>query len=188
MEARVRIFPQGGPQNTEETLEMALKAALEKGITHVVVASTRGETGLRAARLFKGKGINVIVVTHNTGFKEPGVQEMDPGIREEIEREGAVVYTGTMVLRNLGTAIRDIQGYSQQDLVANTLRILGEGVKVCAEMAAMVADAGLVPPGDVIAVAGTRTGADTAVVIHAQPSNMFFRMKIREVLAKPRDW
>ncbi len=181
-------FPTGGPQNTEKTLEVARAVALEKGISHVVVASTRGETGLKAARIFKGTGIKVIVVTHNTGFKEPGEQEMDPAVKEDLEREGVTVYTGTMVLRNLGTAIRDLQGYSQQDLVANTLRILGEGVKVCAEMAAMVCDAGLVPPQEIITVAGTRTGADTAAIILAQPSNRFFKMKIRELLAKPWDW
>ena len=181
-------FPNGGPQNTEKTLETAKAAALELGLSHVVVASTGGETGLKALQVFKDTHIKVIVVTHNTGFKEPGVQEMSQETRETLEREGAIVYTGTMVLRNLGTAIRELQGYSQQDLVANTLRILGEGVKVCAEMAAMVADAGLVPPEDIIAVAGTRTGADTAVVINAQPSNRFFKIKIRDILAKPRDW
>ena len=188
MKEKRASFPTGGPQNTEKTLEIARAAALEQGVSHVVVASTGGETGLKAARIFKDSGAKVIVVTHNTGFKEPGAQEFDPGIREQLEKEGVTVYTGTMVLRNLGTAIRDLQGYSQQDLVANTLRMLGEGVKVCAEMAAMVADAGLVPPQDIIAVAGTRTGADTAVVIQAQPSNRFFKMKIREILAKPRDW
>ena len=169
-------------------MEIAKAAALDLGLSHVVVASTGGTTGLKAAQVFKDTGIKVIVVTHNTGFKEPGLQELDQKTREELEKAGVIVHTGTMVLRNLGTAIRDLLGYSQQDLVANTLRILGEGVKVCAEMAAMVADAGLVPPGDIVAVAGTRSGADTAVVIHAQPSNMFFKMKIREVLAKPRDW
>ncbi len=182
------VFSQGGPQNTERALEIAKRGALEKGISHVVVASTRGETGLKAVEVFGDTGVQVIVVTHNTGFKEPGVQEMPQEIREELVRKGALVYTGTMVLRNLGTAIRDLQGYSQQDLVANTLRMLGEGIKVCAEMVAMVADAGLVPPGDVIAVAGTRSGADTVAVIQAQPSNRFFKMKIRDILAKPGDW
>ena len=128
------------------------------------------------------------MVTHNTGFKEPGAQEMSPEVRQSIEKEGLTVYTGTMVLRSLGTAIRDQLGYSQQELVANTLRLLGQGVKVCVEMAAMVADAGLVPIQDIIAVAGTREGADTAVVIYPQPSNRFFHMKVREILAKPADW
>jgi len=182
------ILPMGGPQHTEETLRIAKDAAIELGIGHVVVASTQGETAQAAARIFKNTGIRVIVVTHNTGFKEPGIQEMSPEVRQSIEEEGLTVYTGTMVLRSLGAAIRDQLGYSQQELVANTLRILGQGMKVCAEMAAMVADAGLVPIQDIIAVAGSRQGADTAVVIYPQPSNRFFQMKVREILVKPADW
>ncbi len=181
-------FPVGGAQHTEETLTIAREAAVELGIKYVVVASTQGDTARVAARIFKDSSVKVIVVTHNTGFKEPGVQEMKLEMRQSIEKEGLTVYTGTMVLRNLGAAIRDQMGYSQQELVANTLRILGQGVKVCVEMAAMVADAGLVPIEDIIAVAGTKKGADTAVVIYPQPSNRFFNMKIREILAKPKDW
>ena len=41
---------------------------------------------------------------------------------------------------------------------------------------------------DVVAVAGTNRGADTAVVIRANSSNRFFQIKVREILAKPRDF
>jgi hypothetical protein len=91
-----------------------------------------------------------------------------------------------MVLRNLGTAIRSLQSYSQQDLVAHTLRMLGQGMKVCVEIVAMAADAGLIPCEDVIAVAGTGRGADTVALIGANSSNNFFQIKVREILAKPR--
>lgn len=90
-----------------------------------------------------------------------------------------------MVLRSLGTALRDKFGGSEQEIVANTLRILGQGVKVCAEITAMASDAGLIPQENIIAVAGTGSGADTALVIFPQPSNRFFDIKIREFLAKP---
>ena len=116
------------------------------------------------------------------------MSEFDPEARRQIEALGGRVHTGTMVLRNLGTAIRDLQGYSQQDLVANTLRIFGQGMKVCGEIVAMAADAGLIPFEDVVAVAGTNRGADTAVVIRANSSNRFFQIKVREILAKPRDF
>jgi len=49
----------------------------------------------------------------------------------------------------------------------------------------MAADAGLVPPADVVCVAGTGRGADTAAVVRAVPSNMFFDLKIRAYVAKP---
>jgi len=50
----------------------------------------------------------------------------------------------------------------------------------------MAADAGLIPIDDVIAVAGTAQGADTAAIIAANSTNRFFDLKVREILAKPR--
>jgi hypothetical protein len=49
----------------------------------------------------------------------------------------------------------------------------------------MASDAGLIPPGDIIAIAGTQKGADTAAIIKADASNRFFDIKVREILAKP---
>jgi hypothetical protein len=181
-------FDRAGKQNTGDALRIAVEEAQKRGISHMVVASTWGDTGLEAAQFLEGKGIALVVVSHNTGFSEEGEQEFDQTKRDQIERLGGKVYAGTMVLRNLGTAIRSQQSYSQQDLVANTLRMLGQGIKVCVEIVAMAADAGLIPCEDVIAVAGTGRGADTVAVIRANSSNNFFQIKVREILAKPRDF
>ncbi len=182
------VFEKAGKHNTEEALRVAHRALQEKNLKHVVVASTFGDTGLKAAKLFRDLGVNLVVVTHNVGFREPGTLEMAPETRREIESLGARVYTGTMVFRNIGTAIRDLLHYSQQDLIANTLRLFGQGIKVCVEIVLMACDAGLIPPEDVLAVAGTARGADTVALIKAVPSNKLFSLKIREILAKPRDW
>jgi len=182
------IFEKAGKHNTEAVIRLVKEEAPKRGLRHVVVASTFGDTGLLAARELCPLGLKVVVVTHNVGFREPGTLEMSPETRREIESMGAIVYTGTMVFRNLGTAIRDLLHYSQQDLVANTLRILGQGLKVCVEIVLMACDAGLIPPEDVVAVAGTARGADTAALIRAMPSNRFFHLKVREIWAKPRDW
>jgi len=182
------FFDRPGIENTQITLQKVKEIALEKGIYHVVVASTFGDTGLKAAQLFHGSNINLVVVTHNTGFKEEGEQELDPMKRKEIEKLGGRVYTGTMVLRGLGAAIRDRLGFSHQQLVADTLRMFGQGVKVCVEIVAMACDAGLIPFNDVIAVAGTVRGADTALILKANSSNRFFDIKIKEVIAKPRNF
>jgi len=179
------IFERPGPVNTEKTLSIAIHEAGERGIRHLVVASTFGDTGVLCARRIQGTDLKLVVVAHNTGFKAAGIQEFDPEKRKEIESLGGTILFGTMVLRSLGTAIRGKMGGSEQDLVAHTLRILGQGVKVCAEIAAMAADAGLIPIEDIIAVAGTGRGADTAAIIYPQPSNLFFDMKVREFLAKP---
>lgn len=182
------IHPDAGPKHTETTLEIAKREAMARGVTHIIVASTFGDTGLKAAEMLRGTGVKLVVVSHNAGFKEPGVSEFDPAKKKKIEGLGGVVYTGTHILRGLGTAIRGKDGFSEEQLVAATLRMFGEGMKVCVEIASMAADAGLAPAGDVISVGGTGRGADTCVLLKADSSNRFFDIRVREILAKPRDF
>jgi len=180
-------FSNPGPENTDETLKIAFEAARVKNIDTIVVASTTGWTAEKALPLYKQSDRRLVIVTHNTGFNQVGGQQFHDEIRKKLEQEGVIVFTGTMALRNVGTAIRKkFGGYSEEELINATLRILGQGVKVGIEMAAMVCDAGLVHPQDIITVAGTATGADTALVIAANSSNRFFDIRVREVLAKPR--
>lgn len=181
-------FDKPGRDNTDAALAVLLEGIGRHAVTQVVVASTHGDTGLKAAELLKGLEINLVVVTHNVGFKEPGKVEMTPETRRELESLGVQVLTGTMPFRTIGTAIREKLGYSQQDLIANTLRLFGQGVKVCVEIALMASDAGLITPDDVLTVAGTGRGADTVALISPRPSNQLFDLKIREILAKPASW
>lgn len=182
------VFEKCGPANTEEVLSILQNGVARHGVSQVVVASTYGDTGLAVVRLFRDSGVKVVVVTHNVGFKEQGAIEMGPETRQEIESLGGVVFTGTMPFRGIGAAIRGKQGYSQEDLIANTLRILGQGIKVCVEIVLMAADAGLIDTGDVLAVAGTCRGADTVALIAPRSSNELFGLKIREILVKPANW
>ena len=61
-------------------------------------------------------------------------------------------------------------------------------MKVCVDIVAMATDASLIPVEDVISVAVTGRGADTVTVIAANSTNRFFDIKVREILAKPRDF
>ena len=175
-----------GKENTDVTLKEAFYQAKKRGIKNLIVASTSGETGLKAVNYLNDFKLNLVVVTHNTGFKEKGKQEFSEELRQKIEKLGGKVYTGTMVLRGLGAAIRSkAGGYSHEQLIADTLRMFGQGTKVCVEISSMAADAGLIPQDMVIAVAGTARGADTAILIQADSSNRFFDIKILEYLVKP---
>lgn len=181
-------FEKAGRENTVQALKAAFDYARVHGIKHIVVASTYGETAQLLPDL-AFPDVNLVVVTHNTGFKEPGVQEFSEEVRKEVAARGIKVLTGTMVLRSLGTAIREMGGgYSEQELIANTLRMLGQGMKVCVEVSAMAADAGVVPAEDIIAVAGTGRGADTVCLIRADSSNRFFKIKIKEIITKPKEF
>jgi len=178
-------FDEGGPQNTDETLALSLKRARELGISDVLVASTRGYTGIKAANVFRD--MNLVVVSHAMGWKEPGIPEMIDQNRREIEEKGGKVLTCPHVFAGVERAIKDRFTTSYPGIIiAQTLRILSEGVKVAAEMTAMAADAGLISgTKDIIAIAGSSKGADTSLVIAPANSKRLFEMKIKEIIAIP---
>ena len=60
-------------------------------------------------------------------------------------------------------------------------------MKVAIECAIMAADAGLLDiDSDVISVAGTEEGADTVVVVKPVYAKDFVKLRVREIVAKPR--
>jgi hypothetical protein len=76
--------------------------------------------------------------------------------------------------------------YVLGETIADTLRIFGQGMKVVCEISMMAADSGLVRSDeDVVAIAGSSRGADTAVVLKPVNTHNFFDLKIREILCKP---
>jgi len=181
-------FEKAGIENTDVTLKTAFNHAANKGIKDIVVASTTGYTAERILQIPGREAFNIVVVTHNTGFKEEGVQSFPVDLRQRLIEHGIRIHTGTMVLRGLGTAIKDMTGgYSEQELIANTLRMFSQGVKVCVEISAMAADSGVIPFDDVITIAGTGRGADTVCLIRANSSNRFFKIRIKEIIAKPKE-
>jgi hypothetical protein len=179
-------YREPGKENTERTLEIAALRAKELGIKNVLVASTSGETGLLAARMLSEA--QVVVVTHSTGFTKPDYQQLRPELRNKIEEEGAQILTCQHALGGVGRAVRKkLDTYELEEIMAYTLRIFGEGTKVCVEIALMAADAGLVSTQEpCISVGGTGQGADTAILLQASHAQNFFDMKILEILAKPR--
>lgn len=179
------IFERPGPQNSRRTLEAACSRANELSIENIVVASTTGKTGLLAAQLFQGK--NVVVVTHSTGFLRPDIQEFKPALRRRIEALGAVVLTCQHAFGGVGRAVRrKLATYELEEIVAYTLRLFGEGTKVAIEIALMAADAGLISTRKpCIAIGGTSTGVDTALLLRPSNAQTFFDLRIQEIIAKP---
>jgi hypothetical protein len=178
-------WEQKGRANTAATVDLALKRAKELGIRQVVVASNRGYT----AEQFLDRGVEVICVTHHIGFMSPGEDEMPPQVRQKLAERGVKLLTTTHLLAGVDRAVRNkFGGLYPAEIIAQSLRMLGQGVKVCVEIACMALDAGLIPYGqEVVAVAGSATGADTALVIVPAHSNQFFDTKVKEIICKPRE-
>lgn len=184
--SRILYFKEKGEFNTTKTLEFAFKRAQKLGIKNIIVPSTKGETGVKASELFKE--YNLIIVTHVSGFREPDTVELTEENRKKISKNGGKIVTTTHAFGGIGRAIRKKFDTIQYDeIMANTLRIFGEGMKVACEITLMAADAGLIPTQeDAIAMGGSGSGVDTAIIIKPTNTDKFFEMRIKEILCKPK--
>ena len=183
--ASISYFDLPGKANTEDTMKAALERAMALGINDIVIASTTGETGARGCEVFRG--FNVVIVTSHVGSKDPGVSRLLKSNEEKIRSLGGKIFQGTHVLSGVERAIRmKWNTVEPLEIIADALRIFGNGAKVCAEIVIMAADAGLIPiDKDVIAIGGSTSGADTALVICPVHAINFFNMTVREIICKP---
>jgi hypothetical protein len=188
VEKKTVYFMEAGEQNTDTLLAIVKEYVKKEGIRDIVIASSSGKTGAQAAKILKG--YSVVVVGHSFGFQEPGKSELQEEYKEEILAQGAKIFVGVHALSSAERAVRKAFGTIQTlELMANVLRLMGEGTKVCVEITLMAADAGLIPADrDIVAVAGTGKGADTALRIWPANAARFFDLKIREIIAKPYDF
>ena len=184
-EKNIIYYPETGEGNTEKTLHAAKKRADELGIKNIVVSSTRGGSALAALDVFKG--YNVVIVTHEAGFREPGKIEMGDETVAEIKKKGGKVLTTVHAFGGVATAVwKKFNTLESGMLIANVLRMFGQGMKVTVEITIMAADAGLLPmDGDVVSIAGTGKGLDTAIVVKPAHSRELFDLYVKEIIAKP---
>lgn len=184
---------------TAEVIDKALDKGIKTGIKDFVFASCTGKTAeIFLQRIFATKNksiykrenkntINLVCVTHQVGFFEANKDEMPKALRTELTNQGVNLLTATHLFAGVDRALRfQFQGVYPAEIVAATLRMFGQGLKVCVEISVMAVDAGLIKSGeDIIAVGGTGSGADTAVIINPSHSQHIFKTKIKEIICKP---
>jgi len=185
-------FDHPGAKNTDEVMGVVADRLKKGDIKNVVVASTTGDTARKLISRLEGTGASVVVVTSQCGSEKEGESEMSKDVEKELIESGAKVVRASHVLSGVERSInRKVGGASRVEAVAEALRALfGHGMKVCVEITIMAADNGAIPCGDleVIAVAGSDSGADTACVVRPAHANGFFNFRVREILAMPRKW
>jgi len=186
-EKKVTYYQSPDEADTETTFLRAKERAESLGIREVIVASTTGRTGVRACQIFKG--FKLVVVRHHAGFRTPGVQQMTPENEKAILASGARIVTAGHAFSGVERAIRTKRNtLGPLELMADTLRLFGDGTKVCLEITVMAADAGEIPMDrPVVAIAGTNEGADTALVVRPAHSNNFFDLFVKEIITKPSE-
>lgn len=201
MNSSIEYFEKAGHENTEILLDLVKKRALERGVTHVVVASNTGSTGIKAAEVLKDTGVKVVVVTLQAGTR--GLPELSEENRKRLEELGARIVRSTHAFGGVSMSFAFwppprpggpppsppvMLPYVPPigDIIARVLRLFGSGFKVCLEISVMAADAGIIPVDkDIIAVAGTHKGADTALLLKPAYSTNFFDIDVKEIIAKP---
>ncbi|MHA1912206.1 MAG: pyruvate kinase alpha/beta domain-containing protein [Candidatus Kariarchaeaceae archaeon] len=172
---------------TDQVLEFLKEQAKIREIKEIIIPTTSGETALKAIKLFEGEDVKLIIVTHQSGFKEKGEQEVSEEILLKLNNSYAEVVTCQHALAGIGRAVRlQLQTWEFSELAAMVLRTLGQGTKVCAEITLMAADSGkLSMNNDIIAAGGSGHGLDTAWIIKPAHSHQFFDLKLKAVIAKP---
>lgn len=182
------LFEKPGPLNTDMCIQTVQSYLKENATHHVVVASTSGITARAFQTALKDMDVNLVVVTHNVGFKEPNHDEFDADVRAELVALGVRICTGTILTHSLEKSIMEKFGGSYPGyIIASTLRRFGEGTKVAVEIVMEACDAGLIPEdAEVLAAGGTGRGTDTILLIKSKPSKRFLDLQVLEILARPR--
>jgi len=188
MELKTLIFEKAGKHNTDATLQIAKERALALEVKQIVVASSHGYTARKAHALFAPVGVQVIAVSICHSWQSEG-WVMSAETKANLKEMGVIVHTGIHALGDgVGSAFSEKHGGRvPEEIVRDTLYRFSQGMKVAVECMLMAADAGLLDTDqEIIAIAGTDSGADTAIVCKPAYPRTFHELEIREVLAKPR--
>ena len=180
-------FDQPGKVNTAETLAAAARRGRDLGLDEIVLATTSGKTAYAA--LEHAEGFRITAVTYHCGFKAPFQPVMSEKTRQDLADKGVRVVAATHALSGVERSVaKKHGGVCPVLLMADTLKLFGQGVKVAVEVTVMAADAGALSGRDVVALGGSSRGADAALVIKPAHASSFFDLRIREVICKPRSF
>lgn len=171
-----------------EILKRAILLAKERELD-ICLASTTGNTARSALEIigelnYTGK---LVVVRNVCGFHTPNETGMSNDIYNELIKNGVTVITAAHTLSGCERGISNkYSGVYPVQIIADSLRMLGQGVKVCVEISLMANDAGALTYGKpVVCVAGSGKGADTICIITPAYSASVLETKINEVIKKP---
>lgn len=183
MEKKIVYFEDVKQYNTMDTFQVVADNLKESNVKKLVLASTTGETARKAMEFFKDSGIQLIVVPHQYGFSSQ--ENLFPTeLVMELRKNGHEVYFGTMLFHT-----EKLYANHSSTIIADFLRCLSEGVKVCYEITLMASDGGLIKPGEkVIAIAGTGKGSDTALIMQASNTRNLNKLRVNEILCKPLNY
>jgi hypothetical protein len=196
---RVLYFDTPGPQNTDNVVAAVKERIMKGDVEHVIVCSITGKTALKIADAIKDFNVHLCCVTGTAswqihGYRWPLVRG---NLRGKLEKLKVDIIERTPSTLSGDTVDYGLARYGWVPaswIVAETLEAVGGyGLKTAVEGVLVATDSGTVPPYvKAISVAGTGSGADTAIVAKSTYSACMFghdpdkRFQILEILAMPK--
>ncbi len=212
----MKVFDRPGPVNTDATIEIVKRVAAR--YPYIVVASITGDCAVQVAERIRNTKVICVTCPQGMGWEIENMQKgpfadipelkqmcdqwaaqglkrvpmnITPENRAKLEKLNVCVVQGTIPFFGPSFSMRLHLGQvTSLDILAKTLELISTGTLVCLECVLMAVDAGVIPEDEqVLAVAGTERGLDTAWVIKSSASaNLFHPAKgtrFVELLAKP---
>lgn len=201
IERTVKYFKKPGKGNTKATIE-AVRAYLKEDneAAALIVASISGQTALKVKKELAGIPTPIICVTGSPSWQnypEYKLPLIPAPTRAKLEKAGVVIVDS--VPSSLSDTIEfSFARYGFRSptwiFIETLLAVGGYGLKTAVECVFMATDGGHIPPfREVLAIAGTEKGADTAIVMRSTFSSILFssdsrkRFVIKEILAMPKN-
>ncbi len=179
MEFSTKYFEKAGEHNTDTTLQLAVETAKKRNINTIVIASRTGKTAMNLVHRIQGQNIRVVVITPQFGWHD--THEFNLALIPQLRDQGHSFHTGSMPFH-----MGKLHGGGEAEAMANALRIFGHGTQVCVEIALMAVDGGHIKTGEkCICIAGTRKGADTAIVATPSSTLRFKDFMVHEHICRP---
>lgn len=197
---KILYFREPGPHNTDNVIHAVKERIKEGDIKYVVVASISGQTALKVTEELKGLDASVVCVSGFPGWltiHDVAYPFVRGEIREKLEKLNVPIVDKTPSALSGDTIDYGLARYGYIPaswVMAETLEgVGGYGLKTAVEAVLMATDCGVVPPfTNLISIAGTDKGADTAIVAKSTFSPWIFsedsgrRFQVLEILAMPR--
>ena len=177
MKNQIEYFEKSGEQNTDAVLDIAFERYQKGDIDAVIIASALGSTALKAAAKFQ----KLKVPLNFVGEVLDGKQNPPGEICITLEQQGHKVIWG-LPMGQISKFTRN----ETAKIIADAYKRISEGFKVVCEIILMATNAGYLTSGSkVLSIAGTHSGADTAIVAIASGYEDFLKFQVLEILCKP---
>ena len=167
-------------------LEQAIETAKKNKISTLVIASTSGNTAMKLFELIREGHLKIIVVTHDEG-KPIGDRRFSDDARKRLLANNVTVYTHNphnILLRKItGRILGKLRFPSWDKHLIEVRKKYGTGIKVCHIIVQMLMEGGIFRESKVVAIAGTKSGADSAAVFVVSQKNKW--PTLEEIITNP---